>query len=200
MTWHYICSTSEKASLGFGIGFFTPSKKWQRCFSTHQCSRSVSTDVVTASRCALWRVCWNKLICVLMWRRHLVVSASATLIDVCHCTRRLLEADSISRQPLLVKADTNPSNPIKFRNWCPFSILKLTKFPSPFVGGFTYYNTRHVMKRFFQHVHRARPLNGFENGSNLAENRIEYVLLTSWDGNSICSSANRAQASSQKLP
>jgi len=45
-----------------------------------------------------------------------VVSASATLIDVCHCTRRLLEADSISRQPLLVKADTNPSNPIKFRN------------------------------------------------------------------------------------
>ena len=32
------------------------------------------------------------------------------------------------------------------------------------------------------HVHRAWPLNWLEISSNLAENRIEYVLLTSWDG------------------
>jgi len=56
--------------------------------------------------------------------------------------------------------------------------------------------TTHVMS---WHVHRARPLNGFENGPNLAENRIEHVLLTSWDGNSIFFSANRARPSSQKL-
>jgi len=40
------------------------------------------------------------------------------------------------------------------------------------------------MKRFMPHVHRARHLNGFEIGSNLAENRIKYVLPTSWHGNS----------------
>jgi len=34
------------------------------------------------------------------------------------------------------------------------------------------------MNRFSPHVHRARPLNGFESGPNLAENKIEYVLLT----------------------
>jgi len=56
--------------------------------------------------------------------------------------------------------------------------------------------TTHVMS---WHVHRAWPLHGFENGSNLAENRIEHVLLTSWDGNSIFSSANRARPGSQKL-
>ena len=37
--------------------------------------------------------------------------------------------------------------------------------------------TSHDMNRFIPHVHRARPLNGFENGPNLAENRIELVLL-----------------------
>ena len=47
-----------------------------------------------------------------------------------------------------------------------------------------------------EEVHSAHssctPLNGFENGLNLAENRIEYVLLTTWDGNSIFPSENRA--------
>ena len=35
------------------------------------------------------------------------------------------------------------------------------------------------MKRLIPHVHRARPLTGFEIGSKLAANRIQYVLLTS---------------------
>jgi len=71
-------------------------------------------------------------------------------------------------------------------------------------GGF------HVLlhKTFLEQVHSARssctadarPLNGFENGPNVAESRIEHVLLTTWDGNSIFSSANRARPSSQKLP
>ena len=78
-----------------------------------------------------------------------------------------------------------PPNQIYSRNWYIFSVLKLTKFPPPFGEDFTFYYTHHVMKRFILHVHRTRPLNGFENGSNLAETRIEYVLLTSWDGNSI---------------
>jgi len=101
-----------------------------------------------------------------------VVSASVTLIDVCHLPC-LLEADSITLQPLLVKADTKPPNPIKFSNLLPFSILKLTKFPPPFVGGFTYYYTSHVMKRFIPHVQRAQPPHVQraqpQNGSNLAE-------------------------------
>jgi len=58
-------------------------------------------------------------------------------------------------------------------------MLRLTKLPPPFGGVFTFYYTSHIMKRFIPHVHRARPLNGFDNGSNLAENTIEYVLLTS---------------------
>jgi len=41
--------------------------------------------------------------------------------------------------------------------------------------------------------------NWFENGPNLAENSLEYVLLTT-DGNSIFPSANRARPGSQKLP
>jgi len=53
------------------------------------------------------------------------------------------------------------------------------KIPPQYGRGFTFYYTSHVMKRLNPHVHRARPLNGFEIGSNLAENKIEYVLLTS---------------------
>jgi len=57
-------------------------------------------------------------------------------------------------------------------------MLKLTKFPLPYGGGLTFYYTSHDMNRFIPYVHRARPLNGFENGPNLAEHRIEYVFLT----------------------
>jgi len=59
-----------------------------------------------------------------------------------------------------------------------------------------FYYTSHVLKRFIPHVHRERPLNGFENGFET----IEYVLLTTSDGNSIFFSAKRARASLQKLP
>jgi len=79
-------------------------------------------------------------------------------------------------------------------------MLKLTKFPPPYGGVLTFYYTSHDMNRFIPHVHRAQPLNGFENGPNLAENRIQYVLLTIWDENSIFFSANRARPGSQKLP
>jgi len=80
-------------------------------------------------------------------------------------------------------------------------MLKLTKFPPPHGGSLLH-------KKILEQVHSARtsctadarPLNGFENGGNLTENRIEYVLLTTWDENSIFSSANRARPSSQKLP
>ena len=81
-----------------------------------------------------------------------------------------------------------------------FSMLKFTKFPPPYGGGFTIDYTSHVVKRLIQNVDGVRPLNGFKNGSNLAENRIEYVLLTTCDGISIFSSANRARPGSQKLP
>jgi hypothetical protein len=73
-------------------------------------------------------------------------------------------------------------NQIYSQNWCSFSMLKLTEFSSAFGRGFTFHYTRHVMKRFIPHVRRARPLNGFENVSNLARIRIEYDLLISWDG------------------
>jgi len=57
-------------------------------------------------------------------------------------------------------------------------MLKLTKFPPQYGGGFTLYYTSDDMNRCISHVHRARPLNGFENGPILAEYIIEYVLLT----------------------
>jgi len=52
-------------------------------------------------------------------------------------------------------------------------------------GVLSFYYTSHDMNRFIPHVHRARLLNGFENGPNLVEYRIEYVLLKTLDGNSI---------------
>ena len=100
-----------------------------------------------------------------------------------------------------------PHNQMNSRIWYAFSILKLTKFPQVYTsirGGFHFW----LHKTFLEQVRSARssctadarPLNGFENGPNLAENRIECVLLTSWDGNSIFFSANRARPSSQNLP
>jgi len=47
-------------------------------------------------------------------------------------------------------------------------------------GGSTFYYTNHVIKRFIPHVHRALPLIGFENGSNLAENRIPFADILKW--------------------
>ena len=49
-------------------------------------------------------------------------------------------------------------------------------------GVLTFYYTSHDMNRFIPHVHRAQPLNGFENGPNLAENRILQVqqLSAKW--------------------
>jgi len=58
-------------------------------------------------------------------------------------------------------------------------MLILTKSPPLHGGGLTFSYTSHDMNRFIPHVHHARPLNGFENGPNLAEDRIEYLLLTS---------------------
>jgi len=84
--------------------------------------------------------------------------------------------------------------------WHTFCMLKLSKFPPQYGGGVTFYYISHVMNRFISHVYCARPLNGFENSLNLAENRIEHVLLTTWDGNSIFVSENRARPGLQKLP
>ena len=69
-------------------------------------------------------------------------------------------------------------------------MLKFTKFPPPYGGVLTFYYTSHDINSFIPHVHRARPLNAFENGPNLAENRIKHVLLTTCDGKRIISSAN----------
>ena len=55
------------------------------------------------------------------------------------------------------------------------------KFPFLFGGGLAFYYTSHVMKRVISHIYRVRHLNGYKNGSNLAENRVEYVLLQNWD-------------------
>jgi len=68
--------------------------------------------------------------------------------------------------------------------------------------------SRFTTQTFIEQVHPARssctadgrPLNGFENGPNLAENRIEYVLLTTWDENSIFFLSEPARPSLQKLP
>ena len=67
-------------------------------------------------------------------------------------------------------------------------------------GGFHVLLHQPCHEQVLPHVHHARPLNGFENGLNLAENRTEYVLLKTWDGNPLFFSANRARPSSQKLP
>jgi len=85
-----------------------------------------------------------------------------------------------------------------------FFYVETHKVSTSVRGGF------HVLlhKKIHEQVHSerssctadARPLKVFEIGPNLAENRLEYVLLTTWDGNFIFSSAKRARPGSQKLP
>ena len=53
-----------------------------------------------------------------------------------------------------------PHNQICSRNWYAFSILKLTKFPPHYGGGFTCYYTKHFLNWFIPHVYRARPTHG----------------------------------------
>ena len=75
-----------------------------------------------------------------------------------------------------------PENDMLFVSW---NVVETPKFLPAYGGGLTFYYTSQVMYRFIPLVHRARPLSGFKNGPNLRENSIEYVLLTSWDGNVI---------------
>ena len=90
-----------------------------------------------------------------------------------------------------------------FPNLICFFYVETHKVSTSIRGGFQVL----LYKIFLEQVHSARlsctadarPLTGFEKGPNLAENRVEYVLLTTWDGNSIFYSANRARPSSQKL-
>jgi len=68
------------------------------------------------------------------------------------------------------------------------------------VWSFTTQNTwTGSFRTFIVHGRRTAP-DRVQKGPNLAENIVEYVLLTTWDGNSIFSSANRARPSLQKLP
>jgi len=53
-----------------------------------------------------------------------------------------------------------PHNQIYSRNWYAFSMLKLTKFPPQYGGGFTFYYTKHFLNRFIPYVYRARPTHG----------------------------------------
>ena len=50
-----------------------------------------------------------------------------------------------------------PHNQIYSRNYYAFSMLKLTKFPPQYGGGFTFYYTKHFLNRFIPHVYRIRP-------------------------------------------
>jgi len=107
----------------------------------------------------------------------------------------------LSRDILVI---TPPTQSNLFPKLTYFFYVENHKIPTSILGGF------HILlhKIFLKQVHPARlsctanaqPLNGFENGPNLAENRIKYVLLTTWDGNSFFFLANRARPSSQKLP
>ena len=65
---------------------------------------------------------------------------------------------------------------------CPLAHVSQTNLGGGLTGGGL---TNHDMNRFIPHVHRARPLNGFENGSNLAENTIEHVEISSAPENAI---------------
>jgi len=134
---------------------------------------------------------------------HREVGARCVYIFLHSCLG--VEASSFVFHTLFALLITPPShNEIYSRNWYAFSMLILTKFPPPYGGGFHVFLNKTVLEQ----VHSARslctadarPLNGSENGPNLAKNRIEYVLLTTWDGNSIFVSSNQARPSSQKLP
>jgi len=114
-------------------------------------------------------------------------------------TFRKVSMEKWSRNWSCYRRKPPPPNLIYSRFWYAFSMLRLPKFPPPYGGGLTFYYKRHDMNRFIPHVHRARPLNWFENIPNLAENRIEYVLLTTSNGNSIFFSAKRARPGSQKI-
>jgi len=58
-----------------------------------------------------------------------------------------------------------PQNQIYSRIWYAFSMLKLTKFPHPYGGGFKFYYKKYFLNRFIPHVYRARPTHGPWPGS-----------------------------------
>jgi len=86
------------------------------------------------------------------------------------------------KNPAISQKSPNPLHTIKFPKLICFFYVENHKVSTSIRGGF------HVLlhKTFLEQIHSARssctpdarPLNGFENGPNLAENRIEYVLLT----------------------
>jgi len=81
-------------------------------------------------------------------------------------------------------------------------MLKFTKIPPPY-GGVSRFTTQAMtwtgsFRTFIVHG----PWTGSKTvrrTPNLAGNRIEYVLLTTWYGNCICFSAKRARPGSQKI-
>jgi len=85
------------------------------------------------------------------WKRSLILK-----------TRCVLKKNS---KPRRVK--NNPATGVTpspksnlFRNYELFH--KITKFPPPFGGGFKFYYTSHVLKRFIPHVHHARKRSEFD--------------------------------------
>jgi len=127
-------------------------------------------------RVSVWCPKWSQK---LIWVRR----GQEWSVTRCHAE------DGGSRQWLVEASQSNQYSQ-NWVFWRPFSTLKLAKFPPPFGGGFTFYYTSHVMKRFLPHVHRTR-LNG---------QKIEYNSFC-WhpemDGNLF--RANRARPGSQKV-
>jgi len=58
-------------------------------------------------------------------------------------------------------------------------MLKLTKFPHPYGGGFKFYYTKYFLNRFIPHVYRARPTHGFWPSSKKVRigPKIEYIMF-----------------------
>jgi len=84
------------------------------------------------------------------------------------CSRSLLQHTRFSSEMKLVIAGAKwppPHDQIYSRIWYAFSMLKLTKFPHQYGGGFKFYCTKYYLKRFIPHVYRARPTHGPWPGS-----------------------------------
>jgi len=117
--------------------------------------------------------------------------------DHCNFSGELFLEISVSRQAITPSTQSN-----LFPKLICFFYVETHKVSTSIRGGF------HILlhKTFLEQVHSARllctadtrPLKEFEKDPNLAENRVEYVLMTTWDGNSIFFSAKRARPGSGK--
>ena len=148
------------------------------------CCNALQCVAVCCNALQCVAVCCNALQCVAVCCNVLqcVAMCCSVLQCVAVCWRERwycsIILDGLLREVCALRA-LGAATPSTQSNLFPkvmsFFHVETHKVSTSIRGGFTFYYTSHVMKKFIPHFHRARSLNGFKIGSNLAENTIDRI-------------------------